>query len=252
MKLPSILDMLQAGVHFGHKVSRWHPKMKPFIFTQRNQVHILDLDQTKRQLEEVLPQISKMAAEGKKILFVSTKPQAREIVKQAALDCGMPYLTDRWVGGMLTNFTEIKKLIRKYVDYKEKQATGGLDKYTKKEQLDIAKQVQKMDVYLGGLVSLQHLPDALFVPSVQHEKTAVTEANRMHIPIVGVCDANANPNKVEYVIPANDDAVKSIEMIVGLVRDAVKEGVAQIPQEVVQKPVAKASTATNTKIEEKK
>jgi small subunit ribosomal protein S2 len=225
MKIPSILDMLQAGVHFGHKVSRWHPKMKPFIFTQRNQVHIIDLEKTQSQLEAVLPQVKAMVASGKQILFVSTKPQAREIVKQAAIDCGMPYLTDRWIGGMLTNFPEIRKLVNKYVDLKEKQATGGLGKYTKKEQLDIAKQLEKMDVYLSGLVKLKKMPDALFVPSVQREKITITEANSTDVPVIGICDANANPSKVEYVIPGNDDAVKSIEMLVGLVRDAVKEGV---------------------------
>lgn len=224
MQIPSILEMLQAGVHFGHKVSRWHPKMKPFIFTQRNQVHILDLEQTKTQLEQILPQVKEMVAQGKQILFITTKPQAREIVKQAALDCGMPYLVDRWIGGMLTNFSEIKKLIKKYVDLKEKQANGELSKYTKKEQLEISKLLEKMDTYIAGLVTLKKMPDAVFIPSVQREKIAVTEANSMNVPIVGVCDTNANPIKVQYVIPGNDDAVKSIEMIVGLIRDAVKEG----------------------------
>ncbi|MFA6427104.1 MAG: 30S ribosomal protein S2 [Candidatus Magasanikbacteria bacterium] len=253
MNIPSVLDMLQAGVHFGHRVSRWHPKMKPFIFTQRNQVHILDLDKTKAQLEKVLPEIKKMASEGKRILFVTTKPQAREIVKKAAQDCGMPYMTERWLGGMLTNFVEIKKLIRKYNDLKDKQAKGELGHYTKKEQLDIAKLLEKQDTYLAGLSSLTRMPDALFVPSVQREKTAVTEANRMNVPIIGVCDANANPTKVQYVIPANDDAVKSIEMIVGLMRDTIKEGVAEIPKEVIQKPLApKAPVVVKAKVEDKK
>ncbi|MBI2437079.1 MAG: 30S ribosomal protein S2 [Candidatus Magasanikbacteria bacterium] len=224
MQIPSILDMLQAGVHFGHKVSRWHPKMKPFIFTQRNQVHIIDLEKTRSQLEIILPQIKAIVASGKQILFVSTKPQAREIVKQAAIDCGMPYLTDRWIGGMLTNFSEIKKLINRYIDLKSKQASGELAKYTKKEQLKIAKQLEKMDTYLAGLVTLKKMPDALFVPSVQREKITITEANSTEVPVIGICDANANPTKVEYVIPGNDDAVKSIDMLVGLVRDAITEG----------------------------
>ncbi|PLX27596.1 30S ribosomal protein S2 [Candidatus Parcubacteria bacterium] len=243
MKIPSILDMLQAGVHFGHKVSRWHPKMKPFIFTQRNQVHIIDLDKTKAQLDSVLPEIKKLAAEGKKILFVSTKPQAKDIVKAAAVDCGMPYLVDRWIGGMLTNFAEIKKLIRKYNDLKEQEAKGDLEKYTKKERLDIMRQIEKMDKYLAGLSTLTKNPDVIFVPAMQREKTAVTEANRMNIPVIGVCDANANPEKAAYVIPGNDDAVKSIEMMVGVVRDAIKEGVTEYeknaPKAEEKKPLKK-------------
>lgn len=227
--------MLQAGVHFGHKVSRWHPKMKPFIFTQRNQIHIIDLEATKAQLEKVLPEVKKMAADGKKILFVSTKPQAREIVKAAAKECGMPYLTDRWIGGMLTNFFEIKKLIRKYMSLVEQKEKGELGKYTKKEQLEIERQIEKMEKYLGGLTTLTRMPDALFVPAVQREKTAITEANRMSIPVVGICDANANPGKVAHVIPANDDAVKSIELMVSVVSGAIKEGAAEYEKNVAAK-----------------
>jgi len=241
MKIPSVLEMLQAGVHFGHKGSRWYPKMKPFIFTSRNQVHIVDLEKTKAQLEIVLPQIKQMAKEGKQILFVSTKPQAKAIVRKAAEDCGMPFLVDRWIGGMLTNFPEIKKLVRNYMTLKDQQDKGQLGKYTKKEQLEIGKKIEKMEKYLSGLVSLDKLPDAVFIPSMQAEKTAVTEASRMEIPVIGVCDTNANPNKAEYVIPANDDAVKSIEMMVGLVRDAVKEGVAE-----------KEKNAATVKVEDKK
>lgn len=224
MKIPSILEMLQSGVHFGHKDSRWHPKMKPYIFTERNRVHIINLEETEKQLKEILPKIKAMAAEGKKILFASTKPQAREIVKAAALDCGMPFLTERWLGGMLTNFSEIKKLIRRYVEMKDKQTKGELGHYTKKEQLEISKDLEKKDGYLAGLVTLTRMPDALFIPSMQREKTAVTEANTMGVEIIGVCDTNANPLKATYVIPANDDAVKSIQMMVGLVAEAIKEG----------------------------
>lgn len=232
MNIPSILEMLQAGVHFGHQTSRWHPKMKDFIYTDRNGVHVIDLEKTQVELTKVLPQIKQMAAEGKTILFVSTKPQAREIVKAAALDCGMPFLTDRWLGGMLTNFAEIRKLIKKYVMLKDQQATGELEKYTKKEQLDIAKELEKMDLYLGGLVTLTKMPDALFLPAMQREKTAVMEANRMNVPIVAVCDTNANPEKASYVIPANDDAVNSIKMIVNLVAEAVKEGKMEIEKNI--------------------
>jgi len=227
MKYPTVLEMLQAGVHFGHQSSRWHPKMKPYIFTVRNGVHVIDLEKTQEKMEETLMAVKEKAAKGQKILFVSTKPQAKEIVKQAAIDCNMPYLVDRWIGGMLTNFVEIKKLIKKYVSLKEQRESGELEKYTKKEQLQIAKELDKMSGYLEGLLSLEGLPDALFIPALQREKTAVVEANRTGVAIVGIADTNANPDKAEYIIPANDDAVRSIELMVGLVRDAVKEGNAE-------------------------
>jgi small subunit ribosomal protein S2 len=219
--------MLQAGVHFGHQTSRWHPKMKDFIFTDRNGVHVIDLEKTQTQLESVLASVRQMAKEGKIILFVSTKPQAREAVKAAALECGMPFLTDRWLGGMLTNFVEIKKLLKRYNTLKSEQASGELEKYTKKEQLDISKNLEKMDLYLGGMSNLEKMPDALFLPAMQCEKTAVMEANRMHVPLIAVCDTNANPTKADYIIPANDDAVNSIKMIVNLVAGAVNEGRAE-------------------------
>ncbi len=224
MKLPTILEMLQAGVHFGHQVSRWHPKMKEYIFTQRNGVHIIDLEKTREKLEQTLSAVKQLAAEGKVILFSTTKPQATEIVKQEAIDCGMPYLVDRWIGGLLTNYPEIKKLISKYNDLKAKQQSGELDIYTKKEQLDMAKEIERMDKTLQGLAGLKQMPDALFLPSLQREKTAVTEANKMNVLVIGVCDTNANSDRADYIIPANDDAIKSIKMIVGLVAEAVKQG----------------------------
>ena len=224
MKIPSMAEMLQAGVHFGHQVSRWHPKMEEYIFTQRNGVHIINLEQTREKLEQALQAAKAMAAEGKLIVFVTTKPQARVLVKQAAIDCGMPYLVERWMGGLLTNFPEMKKLIKKYLSLKEQKASGELERYTKAEQVRIGKELEKMDLTLAGLSSLTKLPDALFIPSLQREKTAVTEANRMGVPIIGVCDTNANPTKAEYAIPGNDDAVNAIAMIVGLVAEAIKEG----------------------------
>jgi small subunit ribosomal protein S2 len=224
MKIPSILEMLKAGVHFGHQTTRRHPKMDEYIFANRNGVHIIDLEKTKTIMENVLTDVKKMASEGKTILFVSTKPQAKDIVKKAAMDCGMPYLVDRWIGGLITNFSEIKKLIARYNQLKEEQASGELEKYTKKEQIDFAKQIAKMDISLSGLTNLNKLPDVLFVPSLQAEKTAVTEANKMSVPVIGIADTNANPDKASYVIPANDDAINSIKLVVELVAGAIKEG----------------------------
>lgn len=224
MTIPTLEAMLQAGVHFGHQVSRWHPKMKEFIFTQRNGVHIIDLEKTQQQLEAVLPVVEEMTKAGKKILFVSTKAQAKDIVKEAAIAAGQPYLVDRWVGGLLTNFPEIKKLIKKYLSLKEQKESGELERYTKKEQLDIEREMEKMESMIGGLVDLNGLPDAVFLPAFQREKTAFIEANKMGVPIIAVCDTNANPVKADYVIPANDDAVNAIRMMVGLVGDAAKKG----------------------------
>jgi small subunit ribosomal protein S2 len=223
-KIPTLLEMLQAGAHFGHQVSRWHPKMKPFIFTERNGVHILNLEKTQEEIARTLDAVKQMAAEGKQILFITTKPQARDIVKQAAEEAGMPYLVDRWIGGLLTNFSEIRKLVKKYVSLKEQQESGELERYTKKEQVRIGKELVKMDGALAGLATLDKMPDAIFIPAMQREKTAVTEANRTGVPIIGICDTNANPGKADYIIPANDDAIKSIDMMVTLVASAVKEG----------------------------
>ena len=221
--------MLQAGVHFGHQASRWHPKMAPFIYTQRNGVHIINLEKTQEELAKTLSAVKQMAKEGKVILFTSTKPQAQEIVKQAAIDCGMPYLVDRWIGGLLTNFSEIHRLLKKYRTLKEEQANGELGRYTKKEQLEFSKQIAVWDDTIGGIAVLEKIPDALFIPAMQREKTAVTEANQMEVSIIGICDTNANPAKAAYVIPANDDAVKSITLMVSLVAAAVKEGKAEAP-----------------------
>ncbi len=222
--IPTLLEMLQAGVHFGHQVSRWHPKMKPYLFTERNGVHVINLEMTAEKVKEAMAVVTEMVANGKVIVFVTTKPQGKEVVRAAAIDCGMPYLVERWVGGLLTNFTEIKKLIKKYNMLKTQQANGELERYTKKEQLEIAKSLTKMDITLAGLATLEKMPDALFIASVQREKTAVTEAVSMRVPIIGICDSNANPDKVDHIIPANDDAVNAITMIVGLMAEAVKEG----------------------------
>ncbi|OGH76847.1 MAG: 30S ribosomal protein S2 [Candidatus Magasanikbacteria bacterium RIFOXYC2_FULL_40_16] len=237
MKIPSIVEMLQAGVHFGHQVSRWHPKMEEYIFTERNGVHVIDLEKTKVKLEETLEAVRAMAAEGKEILFITTKPQAREIVREAAISCESPYLVERWMGGLLTNFDELKKLFKKYNGLKEQQANGELEKYTKQEQSKITKDLEKMEKTLAGLSYLEKMPEALFVPSVQREKTAVDEANKTGVPIIGICDTNANPEKAEYVIPANDDAVNAIKLMVGLVAEAIKEGKEEFKK---KEPVKKA------------
>lgn len=248
MNIPTLEEMLQAGVHFGHQSSRWHPKMKQYIFTERNGVHIIDLEKTQDQLREVLPIVEQMTKEGKKILFVSTKPQAKEIVKKAAIAAGQPYLVDRWVGGLLTNFEEIKKLIKKYLSLQEQKESGELERYTKKEQLDMEREMEKMEAMIGGLVDLKGLPDVIFLPAFQREKTAFIEANKMGVPIVAVCDTNANPIKANFIIPANDDAINSIRMMVTLVGDAAKRGVDAAAKEALQAPKAPVAKAVEEKV----
>lgn len=252
IKIPSIVEMLQAGVHFGHQSSRWHPKMEEYIFTERNGVHVIDLEKTRVKLTETLEAVKAMAADGKEILFITTKPQARDIVRDAAIDCGAPYLVDRWIGGLLTNFDEMKKLFKKYIGLKEQQANGELERYTKQERSKIIKDLEKMEGTLAGLAHLEKIPDVLFVPALQREKTAVNEANRMHVPIVGVCDTNANPDKAEHIIPANDDAVNAIKLIVNLVAEAIKEGKEEYKKKAPEKKVVSTKKDTREKGKEKR
>jgi len=227
-KIPSTEEMLKAGLHFGHQTSKWHPKMAPFIFGDRKGVHIFDLQKTQKKLEEALQFINKMASENKTILFVGTKDQVKSKITTQAKELEMPYVNNRWLGGTLTNFPVIKKLINKYLDLKEKQATGKLAKYTKKEQLDFSKQIEKLDRMVGGMANLKKLPDALFIWDIKKEKTALAEAKKKGIPVVAICDTNANPDGVKYIIPANDDATKGIKLILGLVAEVIKEGKSQI------------------------
>ncbi len=216
--------MLKAGAHFGHQRSRWHPKMQPYIFSLRGGVHIIDLEKTLEQLSITLEYLRTMSAKGKIVLLVGTKRQAREIVKTAAESCGSPYLVERWIGGLLTNFDEFRKRLKKYKGLKEQIASGEIERYTKKEQLNIKRMVEKMDKYLIGLSALEKIPDVLFIADLRVEKTAVAEANRTGVPVVAVCDTNVNPEKALHIIPANDDAVNSIKMMVNLVAEAIKEG----------------------------
>jgi small subunit ribosomal protein S2 len=185
---------------------------------------VIDLEKTLEQLETTLAYVRSQVAAGKVILFVGTKRQAREIIREAAESCGMPFLVERWIGGLLTNFDEFKRRLKKYTGLKEQVKTGEIEKYTKKEQSTLKKQLEKMDKYLSGLVDVNKLPDALFIADMRVEKTAITEARRVNLPVVAVCDTNVDPTKATYVIPANDDAVNSIRMMAELVAAAVNEG----------------------------
>lgn len=222
--IPSLLEMLKAGAHFGHQNSKWHPKMKPYIYGSKNGVHVIDLERTQAELEKALEYVKDLAAKGKVVLFVGTKRQAQVPIKAAAESCGMPFLTERWIGGLLTNFGEARDRLKKYRTLKDQVATGEIEKYTKKEQVELKKKLAKMEKYLSGLINLEKMPDALYIADMRIAKTAVAEANRVNVPIVGVCDSNVNPEKAAFVIPANDDAVNSIKMFADLIAAAINVG----------------------------
>src|SRR5574344_2131318 len=219
-KLPSLEEMLKAGAHFGHRTNRWHPKMKQFIFTSKNGVYIIDLKKTQEQLEIALDFMTKLVSEGKNILFVGTKNQVSEPLKKMAIAVGQPYIVGKWLGGYLTNFLVVKKSIKKYLDLIEKRETGKLEKYTKKERLEFDREIKKLEMRVGGLTSLNKMPDALFVWDIKEEETAIREAQQKNIPIIAVCDTNVNPDEVTYAIPANDDSTKTIKIILDAISSA--------------------------------
>lgn len=237
-KIPDLMTMLKSGVHFGHQLSKRHPKMKPYIFTAKSGFHILNLEQTQEKLGEALVFINKIVANGGTILFLGTKKQAQSIVMKHAKETGMPYVTTRWLGGTFTNFGEISKLVKKYSALKKEQSSGGLEKYTKKEKLEIEREITKLDSLVGGIEGITKVPDAIFVIDVKKEKTAVAEAAVRNIPIIAMCDTNVNPDDVNYIIPANDDAVRSIELVTSIIAEEIK---AASKQKAVKDDAVKAT-----------
>lgn len=221
-KLPSLRDLLEAGVHFGHKTARWHPKMKPYIFMAKNGVHVINLEKTEDQMKQATDFLAKIASEGKKVVFVGTKKQASAIIKQAAIDCGMPYVSSRWIGGTLTNFVTVKAAISNFVKTKE-QIENEADKLSKKELSKLRDRVAKGEKIFGGLVSLEKKPDAMIVIGAHDEPNAVREAIIENVPIVAIMDTNSDPSEIEFPIPANDDATKSIQLFAELFAKVIKE-----------------------------
>ena len=217
-------ELLEAGVHFGHLKRKWHPAMAPYIFMEKNGIHIIDLHKTVAKIDESADALKKIAKSGRKILFVGTKKQAKEIIATKVQSVGMPYITERWSGGMLTNFPTIRKAVKK-MSVIDKMATDGtFENLSKREKLQISRQREKLEKNLGSIADLTRLPAALFVVDVMKEQIAVKEANRLGIPVFGIVDTNSNPNNIDYVIPANDDAAKSIEIILKAVVEAIQEG----------------------------
>ncbi len=217
-------SLLEAGVHFGHRTRRWNPRMRPFIFTERNGIHIIDLQQTMGKLEEAYNATRDFVAQGGTILFVGTKRQAQETIAQEAQRCGMPYVSQRWLGGTLTNFRTIRTRIDHLIKLEERKASGELDKLIKKEALLLTREMEKLQTRLGGLKEMRRLPRALFIVDTKHEENAVAEATTLGIPIIAMCDTNSDPDPVAYPIPSNDDAIRAIKLIAAKIADAVIEG----------------------------
>jgi len=222
-KIPDVLEMLKAGVHFGHQSSRWHPKMEPYIFGIRNGVHIIDLEKTVQKLAEAQEFIKKVVSRNGTILFLGTKRQVKPVLEREAKRCGMPYISERWIGGFLTNFSIVIKLAKKYKDLVKKRDAGELNKYTKKEQLEFEKEIAKLESMVYGIKDLEKIPDVIFIWDVKTEQTAVKEAKSRQVPIIGICDTNTNPGGIDYVIPCNDDASKAIDLIMTYIADCVIE-----------------------------
>ncbi len=219
-----LADLLSSGAHFGHLTRRWNPKMKPYIFMERNGIHIIDLKKTQTLLEEACTAIANTVAEGKKVLFVGTKKQAKEVVRAEADRAGQFYICERWLGGALTNFTTIRKSVKRLTNIQKMETDGTFDKITKKEGLFLTREKDKLNSVLSGVVDMTRLPGALFVVDVKKESIAVKEAKKLGIPVFAIVDTNCDPDEIDYVIPANDDALKSIQMITKAVADALIEG----------------------------
>jgi small subunit ribosomal protein S2 len=226
----SMRQMLEAGVHFGHQTRFWNPKMAPFIFGERNRIHIINLEKTLPLYVEAADFVKHLVADGGRILFVGTKRSAREAIAREAARCGMPYVTHRWLGGMLTNFKTIRQSIKRLAEIDEMAANGLLDQRSKREAQMVRRERDKLERSLGGIREMEGLPDALFVVDVGHEKIAIHEAQKLGIPVIAIVDTNCSPDGISYVIPGNDDAMRAIELYAGGVADAVIEGRSTIPE----------------------
>lgn len=217
----SLLEMLKSGVHFGHQKQRWHPKMKPYIFTTRAGVHIIDLEKTAAHLTAACEFITQTVKSGGSLLFVATKRQAQAIVKKTAQTVHMPFVTERWIGGTLTNFDTIHKLVSRLKELRSKRDKGELEKYTKLEQLQFSKEIVELEQSVGGIEDMSTLPQAVFIIDLKNEKTALREALKKEIPIIAIVDTNCNPDLVDYPIPANDDATKSLQFLMDVITNAI-------------------------------
>ena len=224
MAVVSMKQLLEAGVHFGHQTRRWNPKMSKYIFTERNGIYIIDLQKTVKEADEAYAFMRSVAEEGKSVLFVGTKKQAQEAIKDEALKADMYFVNERWLGGMLTNFQTIQKRIARLKELETMEQDGTFDVLSKKEVLSLRKEMEKLEKYLGGIKDMKKLPGALFIVDPRKERIAVAEAHKLHIPIVAIIDTNCDPDEIDYPIPGNDDAIRAVTLITGHMADAVIEG----------------------------
>jgi len=217
-------QMLEAGVHFGHQTRYWSPKMAPYIYGERNNIHIFNLDKSLPALDEAANYVGKIAAKNGRVLFVGTKRAARDPLREAADSCKMPFVNRRWSGGMMTNFKTVKQSVKRLLELESMREDGGMERLSKKEALGLQREYEKLDRGMGGIKNMERLPDALFVVDVGHERIAITEANKLGIPVVAVVDTNCSPDGIDYVIPGNDDAIRAIQLYVGAIAKAVQDG----------------------------
>ena len=239
-------ELLEAGVHFGHQTRRWNPKMKKFIFTERNGIHIIDLRKTLDRLVTAKAAVNEIVLAGEKVLFVCTKRQLRSVIEQEAEQCGAFYVTERWLGGMLTNFQTIRKQIRRLKELERGQEESAFEFYTKKERLLLDRERIKLNKYLAGVKDMTRLPGAMFVVDVKREASAVREAGRLGIPVIAITDTNANPDLVEYPVPGNDDAIRSVGLITQAIAESIREAGAQVPEEQKRKVQDAQATTYST------
>jgi small subunit ribosomal protein S2 len=254
-KAASIQDLLKSGAHFGHLTRRWNPKMKDFIFMERNGIHIIDLKKTLTFFQEALDEVQKLARAGKTILFVGTKKQSTEIIKTEALRCGMPYITQRWMGGMLTNFSTVRKSIARMEEIEKMKTDGTFDELTKKEGLMLQREQDKLDAALGGIKNMGRLPGAIFVVDINKEHLAVKEAIKLHIPIIAMVDTNSDPDVPDYIVPCNDDSARTIQLVTTQVADAIIEGnaerEAQQEEDVMEQAAAESKGDSDDEVDVK-
>ncbi|MBQ6000953.1 MAG: 30S ribosomal protein S2 [Clostridia bacterium] len=224
MSVVSMKQLLESGVHFGHQTRRWNPKMAPYIFTERNGIYIIDLQKTVKKIEEAYNFVRDVSADGGTILFVGTKKQAADSIREEAERCGMYYVNARWLGGMLTNFKTIRRRIDRLTQLRKMEEDGTFDVLPKKEVIKLTGEIEKLEKFLGGIKAMGKLPSALFVVDPRKERIAIAEARNLGIPIIAIVDTNCNPDEIDYVIPGNDDAIRAVKLISGIVADAVLEG----------------------------
>ncbi|MBR1826546.1 MAG: 30S ribosomal protein S2 [Clostridiales bacterium] len=224
MSVVSMKQLLEAGVHFGHQTRRWNPKMAPYIFTERNGIYIIDLQKTVRKLEDAYNYVRDLSADNGTLLFVGTKKQAQDSIREEATRAGMPFVNARWLGGMLTNFKTIQNRIKRLQQLKQMKEDGTFDLLTKKEAAKLDLEIEKLEKFLGGITGMKKIPDAMFIVDPRKERIAVAEAHKLGIPIIAIVDTNCDPDEIDYVIPGNDDAIRAVRLISGAMADAVIEG----------------------------